>query len=80
MFIGLTGAMKPGSLQQIILHFDNGEMVSVMAAVKKPADIGTDHDHSGTSPDHSGTGHDHSGTSPDHSDASADARKMRSDS
>ena len=26
MFIGLTGAMKPGSLQQIILHFDNGEM------------------------------------------------------
>ena len=80
MFIGLTGAMKPGSLQQIILHFDNGEMVSVMAAVKKPADIGTGHDHSGTSSDHSGTGHDHSGTIPDHSDASADARKMRSDS
>ena len=73
MFIGLSGAMKPGSLQQIILHFDNGEMVSVMAAVKKPADIGTGHDHSGT-------GHDHSGTTPDHSDASADARKMRSDS
>ena len=73
MFIGLTGVMKPGSLQQIFLHFDNGEMVSVMAAVKKPADIGTGHDHSGT-------GHDHSGTTPDHSDASADARKMRSDS
>ena len=94
MFIGLTGAMKPGSLQQIILHFDNGEMVSVMAAVKKPADIGTGHDHSdtsfdhsgtahdhsGTNSDHSGTAHDHSGTSSDHSDASADARKMRSDS
>lgn len=52
MFIGLTGAMKTGSLQLIILHFDNGITVPVMAAVKKPADIGAGRDHSGVGHDH----------------------------
>ena len=48
MFMGLTGAMKPGAMQHITLHFDTGHTVSVVAKVKKPADIGgTAHAHSG---------------------------------
>ena len=54
MFMGLTGAMKPGVIQHITLHFDNGHKVLVMAKVKKPADIG------GAAHAHSGKGHDHS--------------------
>ena len=65
MFMGLTGAMKPGAMQHITLHFDDGHTVLVMAKVKKPADIG-------------GAAHDHSGTGHDHSDASGDAMKMGS--
>ena len=65
MFMGLTGAMKPGVTQHITLHFDNGRKVLVMAKVKKPADIG-------------GTAHAHSGKEHDHSDSSGDATEMGS--
>ena len=65
MFMGLTGAMKPGSIQQIILRFDDGQTVSLMAKVKKPADI-------------SGARHDHSAKGHDHSDASRDKMKLGS--
>ena len=34
MFMGLTGAMKPGAMQHITLHFDDGHTVLVMAKVK----------------------------------------------
>ena len=63
--MGLTGAMKPGVIQHITLHFDNGHKVLVMAKVKKPADIG-------------GAAHAHSGKEHDHADVSGDAKKMAS--
>ena len=73
MFMGLASAMKPGAMQHITLHFDDGQMVLVMAKVKKPADIG------GAAHDHSAAGHDHSGTGHDHSDAASDAVKIGSE-
>ena len=66
MFMGLTDAMKPGSIQQIILRFDDGQTVSLMAKVKKPADI-------------SGARHDHSAKGHAHSEVSKDTMKMGSD-
>lgn len=63
MFMGLTTVLKPDSIQHINFHFDNGQMVVVMATVKKPADIdAANNDHSNrdhSSSDHAG--HDHSG-------------------
>ncbi len=63
MFMGLTAVLKPGSIRHINFHFDDGQMVSVMAKVKKPSDIdGANHDHSNrdhSSSDHAS--HDHSG-------------------
>ena len=53
MFTGLNGAMKPGTLQLITLHFDSGQTVSFMAEVKKPADIsGGEHHHYTKEHDH----------------------------
>ena len=65
MFMGLTGAMRPGAMQHITLHFDTGHAVSVVAKVKKPADIG-------------GAAHAHSKKVHYHADASGDANKMGS--
>lgn len=65
MFIGLTGAMRPGTMQHITLHFDTGHTVSVVAKVKKPADIG-------------GTAHAHSEIEHDHADDLGDVKKMES--
>ncbi len=55
MFMGLSGAMKPGAMQHITLHFDDGHTVLVKAKAKKPADI------AGAAYNHSAAGHDHSG-------------------
>lgn len=57
MFMGLTTAMEPGSVQHITFVFDDGNTIMVMAHVKKPADIGggvhdqsvAEHDHTGAS-------------------------------
>ena len=54
MFTGLAAELKPGTTRYFTLHFDDGKTVSVMAKVKRPADIGDSvHNHSGTQHNHS---------------------------
>lgn len=45
MFIGLKAAMPPESMHEVTLYFDQGDAVTVIAHVKKPADIKVTHNH-----------------------------------